>query len=315
MGSACTKACGKLPWSWCCRTSYSSAKSPGDPTSTAPARTTEPRGYVAGLEAGKRQPEVTDQERAFGVPQRPSSRVAVNVALVGSPRTTHRVAWLRGSSAGRAAGSPPIAVRRRPDRHGSPFPTTARVNAVRSLLGGSRRRDQVSVITPGRPAPGKRPQAGHGDQPALGPSVGIEIPDGGIRSRLPGMPSAATRRPPSLRHPAARSSGPGQTAQRLPEHIQLELVLDPIPDDVVPARMSGQVERLHVGNRQPSVRYAGDRSSPSADSQAETQFTAPSRRLPPPEPKRPLDPCSRSRGSRVAVVVVRLPSALRGTRS
>ena len=122
-------------------------------------------------------------------------------------------------------------------------------------------------------------QAGDADQPAVGPVVGLELPDAGVGLVPASLDGGGGRlgRSPSVGVEVVVLGGGGEQEQRFAERVELELLVDPVADDVGPARDSREVRGGARGDRpagrpcrrarvRPVARAAGRETKPTASS-------------------------------------------------
>ena len=257
MRRACTKAWGRLPRSWCSATSNSSAKRPGEPAGrTGPLEPAHTVQRLAGMEAGQGQPEVADQEGTFGGGQlRTMMPIPIDVPVLGQ-LVDHRPP---GGPTPRVVGSHCSADLGQQERGVDPrvigrtLPAAGLVHTVGAHRGCDRvGQGEVGGRAIGRnPGPGNGPQAGNTDEPAVGPVLGLELPDAGVG--LDPASSDGRGGPvhglPAFRAKAVSRGGQRQQKQRFPEGVELELIGDPIPDYVIPPGIAGEVQLLYLGDR------------------------------------------------------------------
>jgi hypothetical protein len=104
-------------------------------------------------------------------------------------------------------------------------------------------------------------QAGRADQPAVRPSVGLDLPDAGVGVWL--LPALldrvdrCLRRPPAVAVKVVVTSRLGEQQQRLAERVELKLLVHPIAHDVRAARVAGKVELALVGHLAARGRVGG----------------------------------------------------------
>ena len=88
------------------------------------------------------------------------------------------------------------------------------------------------------------PQPGDADQAAVRPMPRLELPDPGV-GLFPALLDRAerdSRRLPSVHVETVAGGRAGEEHERLAEEVELELLTDPVPDDVGAARVAGDVE-------------------------------------------------------------------------
>ena len=100
-------------------------------------------------------------------------------------------------------------------------------------------------------ASGDGAQSGGADQPAVGPGIGFELPDAGVGIGLgPAVVDRLDRYfggvPPVAVEVVVAGCG-GEEQECFTERVELELLIDPVADNVAASRVAGQVELALVG--------------------------------------------------------------------
>ena len=181
----------------------------------------------------------------------------------------------------RAADRRRAAARRRPWVARRALPATGRVQRVRGGVGDDPvgEREPAGGLLAARRAGRDLAQAGGADQPAVRPGVGVDLPDPRVGvGLLPALLDRVGRdlgRAPAVGVEMVVAGGGGEQQQRLAEGVELELLVDPVADDVG-CRPGSRAGRAGAG-RGPGRRWSCRRASrlgPSSSSRSVTKRTA-----------------------------------------